>query len=522
MGAIETPEGLTPISVGGKMYFVDDAAIAGLKERGIQYTSGADTQKQWESTGETGRDMARGVIHGGTLGFADAKFGDSNQSVAQRVGGEDYNTVKERSPVASGVGDFAGSMALPVPGGGAALAGRGAAAVAGRIGLQGAVGAGMGAARAVAEGEDPVNAGALGGALGAGGAGLVEGAGWAASKAAPYVKQALDATADAARARGVFAVGGSDAKLSALAQRFGVDKIPAKIAALIEQVVPQDGAKIGLTRDQYREILESQANTYGPLTTGMRQRAGEAEGVNSIIPQEYQTMRQNLQDKLKGLPRLTAKDDALANALESDLGRLDTAKQPKTLEELAALKSHYQAAGHEGIMGTVPERAAAEAAANIGGEGKETLNRLMEYATDDTKNMHRMANDKTADIKMLLQQIEPKAIREQLDTNAAAGVGATIAGGLGGAALGAGTAALTDNDVSKGAMLGASAGIGGGAMTGTNNFTKQMLARPQAMDTIANFSRAAGKALKDIDLIKLQRYIQSAIGKGSGYAAESD
>lgn len=473
---------------------------------------------------EATNDFGRGAAHGGTLGFADKPFGEANQSLAQRMGGDPYKMVEERSPVASTAGDVFGSLAIPVPGGpqaavGAKLGARVLAGV-GRAATQGVVGAGTGAARAYAEGKDVGDAATLGGALGAAGSAVVD-AGSAGVKAiSKYGGKALNAIADTARIQ-PYGIGGSDKQLSKIAERFGLENLPATLAAKIEELLPNDGRVLGRNRTESYAGLEAHTDKLGPEIGALREQAGGMgkgqEGLNKLIPDEWKAMRESLQSKLQGVSTRTAEGRAEAAALQKDLEAFDAHKPPKTLTGVADIKSEYQAAGHGGKMGTVEDRAAAQSAATMGSESKATLERLFTHAMDDTRIAHEAASNKFSQAALLRDQINPKAVREQLSTNAA-GIGGAVVGALGGAALGA----ATGDNTGKGAVLGAGAGALGSTNTGTRNFMTQLLAQPKAMDTLANIARASGKSLDKLDLNALAKFIQESMGKAGGYAAQSD
>lgn len=511
MGAAQAPDGLQPISVAGQLYYVDQDAIAGLKERGIQYDDGS----QFNGSSTAG-DFERGALHGATLGLADKKFGDSNQSVTQRLGGDDYAAVQQRSSIASGVGDFAGNTVVPVPGG---TAEKGLAAVAQRVGMQAAAGAGTGAVRAYSEDKNPETAAGIGALLGGAGAGLVEGAGAALNAGSNLASKALNATADAARTR-VFGIGGSDKQLDALAQRFGVDKLPEKLASMIESTVPPTGKMLGRNREQYRQELANVIDAKGPEIGALREQMGTDEGVDSLIPQEWSKMREILQKKLDSAPLRTEEQRSFANSLQKDIQAFDEAGTPEDLAKVASIKSEYQGAGHVGPMGTIPDNASRESAALLGRESKDTLGRLTDYALPESKAAHDAASQKFAEASLLADQISPKAIRDQLNTNAA-GLSSMAAATLGGAISGGVSGYAADHPIS-GALGGAALGLGLAGTSGTRNFLSQVIAQPRGMDTLANIARAAGKNLKDLDLNELSRLVQASMGKLGGYAAQSD
>lgn len=562
MGLVQAPEGLQAITVDGEPYFVDQAAIADLQKKGIPYDDGHNAFKS-----STLSDAARGAVHGATLGFADKKFGDSNQSVMQRYGGDDYDEVKERSPIATGVGDFAGSVALPVPGSGARAGATGwkaaAALLARRTAEQAAVGGTMGGARAIAEGEDPTQAAEIGAALGGAGSAALGLGGAAVNAAKPYVEKGLNAVADVARTRGAFGItGGTDKTALAIAQRFGVDELPSRLADAIEALVPPKGVK-GRTPLEYTKELEPIIANKGAEIGQLRQEMGTNQGLDALIPGEWSQMRQNLQGQLDKTSIRTKEGEELASALRRNIGALDaptpelaakfeqlksnlasadTPKaqaaaqrkldayyksiEPKTISDLADIKSEYQAAGHKGPLGSVQDNAAAEAAANVGKEGKDTLNRLLALATDESRNAHDLAQQEYGVASMLKKQIDPKALKDQFATNIS-GLGSVLGGTASGAIVGglSGLAAGSAADHPKaGALAGMLAGAGTGfnmaAGSGTRNLMTQLLARPQAMDTIANITRASGKKLSQIDLDKLTRYVQSLTGKVGGYVAD--
>lgn len=564
MGISQAPQGLIPIKVDGQLYNVDQAAIDDLKAKGIPYDDGQDTFKS-----STLGDAARGAVHGATLGFADTKFGEDKQSVMQRLNGDDYEAVKERSPIATGVGDFVGSMAIPVPGTGAAKAGATgwkaiAAMLARRTAEQAVVGGTMSGARAIAEGEDPTQATEIGAALGGAGSAALGLGGAAATAAKPYVAKGLNAVADVARTRGAFGItGGTDKTALAIAQRFGVDELPSRLADAIEALVPPKGLK-GRTPLEYTKELEpiiaNKGAEIGQLRADMGGMGPGQQGLDALIPAEWSQMRQNLEGQLNKTSIRTKEGEELAGALrrniealdaptpelkakfeglKADLASADTPKaqaaaqrkldayyksiEPKTIGDLADIKSEYQSAGHKGALGSVQDNAAAEAAANVGKEGKDTLARLLASATDDSRNAHDLAQQEYGVASMLKKQIDPKALKDQFATNIS-GLGSVVAGTASGALVGglSGLAAGSAADHPKaGALAGALAGAGTGfnmaAGSGTRNLMTQLLARPQAMDTIANISRASGKKLSQIDLDKLTRYVQSLTGKAGGF-----
>src|SRR5262249_32459065 len=167
-----------------------------------------------------------------------------------------------------------------------------------------------------------------------------------AQKAAPYVSRALESTADAARTRGVFGMGtGSDRQLQAVAAKFGLDELPKRLAADIEGMIPPQGL-MGRGRDAYRKELEPIIAESGKDLGALRQHMGQDQGVNKIIPQEWANFRQNLQDKLDNMNILTDKDAAEYAALERVLERLDNFADPKNLNQVSGIKSHFQEAGH--------------------------------------------------------------------------------------------------------------------------------------------------------------------------------
>jgi hypothetical protein len=513
MGAVTAPDGLKPISIDGQVYFVDDEAIAGLKDRGISYDDGSEHQST------AAGDFGRGAVHGATLGLADKQFGDSNQSVMQRVGGDDYSAVKERSPTATSLGDAAGTLAMPVAGP-EGLAGKGLLNALGRAGVQAGVGAATGATRAYAEGEDPAEAGGWGAALGALGSGAADTVGKVGSVVAKYGSKAANTVADAARTR-VFGIGGSDKQLEAIAQRFGVDKLPEKLAAMIEDIAPSKSV-FGQNREAYRQQLEPVVADEGKKLGDLRELMGSTkkggEGLDALIPQEWATMQQNLQNKLAGTSQRTAEGRALASALQADIEEFERLGAPKALTGVADVKSEYQSAGHTGPMGSIPDNASREASAIMGSEGKDTMSRLLDYATDDSRLAHEAANERYGVAATMLDQVKPKAIREQLNTNAA-GLGSAALGTLGGAAAGA---IMHPDSAARGAAEGGALGFGLSASSGTRNYVRQLLEQPRAMDALANLARASGKRLKDLDLNQLAKLVQMYTGKAGGYAAQND
>ena len=526
---------LQKITVGGKQYMVDEEALNDLRSRKIPFATGEGQEQQPEAEGSTLGDFGRGVAHGASFGLADTKFGDSNQSIAERLGGDDYDRVKERSPIATGVGDLAGSVAVPIPGASAFGAAKGVGGFLARAGVNAAIGAGTGALRAAAEGQDISDAATSGAAFGAAGGAAAEGLGRIAVGAKDLAARGLNSAADSALVRGVFGVGGSDNALKKIAAKFGVDNLPEELAAKIRELVPSESF-LGKSRSQYRDELGDIVSQEGPQIGYLREKMGKDQGLDALIPGELAVARGNLQNKLNNITTRTAEGRAEKAALEADLAEFDKLAgpkltNPKTLEGLADVKSTYQAAGHGGPLGTVPERAAAEAAATIGGEMKGAFDRALQYAKDGTREAYEQANDRYGLAAALHKQIEPKAVREQLNSNAAglaAVAQAALANGVVGAAGGAlGGSQIGEGHAAEGGLMGGIMGALHGATmagnTGTRNFMTQLLAQPKAMDALSNIMRASGKKLEDLDLQSLARLVRTHMGQAGGrlgYAKE--
>lgn len=510
--------GLTRITVGGQQFDVDQDALDSLAAKGIDYQNDTPILQRIE---QGASDLGRIAAHGATLGYIDKKFGDSNQSINERLGDEEpYAGVERRNPVMAPVGEIGASLLLPVPKGavaakGAGLAERGIAALS-RAATQSTVGAGTGAARAYAEGEDPVAGAEVGGALGGLGSAAVDTVAGLGKTAAKYGGKMLNSVADVARTA-PYAIGGSDKQLAAIAEKFGVDKVPAKLAAIIEEMLPNNGRLLGRNRQQIVSELNQTLDEEGPRLADIRNEIGTTDGVNALIPDAWKSLRERLAADASGQSSRTGEGRALKSALQSDLEAFDAAGQPKTVSDVAGIKSEYQSAGHTGKLGTVADSAIPESAAQFGKQIRKTLeDDLLAYAKDENQAEHALSNDRYAKAALLADQITPKSLREALASNAG-DLGAAVLGAGTGAALGAVGGDYAGEHGKTGALAGALFGLQMSTNTGTRSYMRQLMAKPQAMDTIANILRASGKKIEDLDLNKLAELIQASTGKVGGY-----
>lgn len=479
------------IKIDGQEFDADDAALAELSKRGVAYQ---DVTPKAAGGGmlETIGDTLRGAAHGASFGLSDMDVGAfGGKSIADLAGLAEYDDVQRRSPTASFVGDIGGSVLSPVSKIGAvAKGGAMLGKVAGGLGKyagaaleQGVKGAAGGALRSYAEGGDPMSGGLAGGAAGAvlGGAtpALAAGVSGALKQATPLVQKGADKVGkflgqEADKAR-LDAYGIGNAERQALAQRFGVDELPSKVAAMIEDVFPVQGimgksaaeraAQLGVKnaagkweRGELRQIGDELGQAY--------ETAGVKEGLDKFVPGAWSNAGQNLASKAEQMPTATAGERSLRQALGKNAEEIGQEAAPGSFQDMVFRKADMLREAHGGPAGSVPDVASKEAAKMSGDELKRQIDGMLQYATDDTRNTITELRKKYGDRALLQEMLQKKGATEQ---------GGSIlplmaATALGSATMGPWGAALA-------------------LITGTRNQAIQNFSKSQGMDTLANIAR---------------------------------
>lgn len=495
-------DGTIRIRVGDEEFDATPAALQRLRNQGVDYSSGPQQApgdnntngKTWKQALETLGDTGRGAVHGATLGLADTKFGADNKSLPERLGLDSYDTVNERSPVASTVGDLGGSLILP---GGVLGKGAGLAA---RIGEQALVGGVTGGIRSAAENGDWKQGAQDGAMYGAGGAAVLGGIASAYNKGAKFLSEALGSSADTLRTK---AVGIGAAEMKGLASRFGVDELPKALAQHIEATVPSKG--LGRSAENYASELTSRADDVGPKIDQVLERA-DSEGVHHEIPGAWASMLERLEGragKLEGNGRVLPQQVAEAGAMRKSVDALAGAEPPSSSPGLRKLKSGWQSEAYTGPGSSVPDTKNAAVAEAFGQEGRQALSDVMEHAQPNTRGEFEGLNKEYEGLALLRDTAAKRAAIEGADSKIPGLLGAVGGGAIGGL--------MNDDDPLNGAVLGALAG----GFSGTRNYASQALSGTRAMDATANALRAGQRALKPRDLEVLRKFSQYA-GKAGG------
>lgn len=489
------------ITIDGKTYDADEDTLAQMAKDGVKY----ETPKAsagggfWQGAG----DLMRGGAHGVSLGLADAKFGQDNQSLLQRAGLDDYSKVKERSPVLTNVGDLGGSLVNPLGELGVAAKGAGMAA---RIG-RGMLGAGV--ESLVRETADQgqqgsplkaLEAGGIGAAIG----GVLPGLGAAVNgigntkgvkAAGEWLGDAVDKGADSARN---LAFGIGKKELDNLARKTGAsgDTLAADTAAHLEQLAPSP--KWGSNAASKGEELATQRRAAGADIGSALDTAGASEGLNTQVPGAWRQLQQKLGDKALELPNSAPQENALSNMALGAATRTEKEAAPETLGGLHKRvsdwgKQAYKADNANKTVTTLENDASSQTANMMRDTGREELQNVVNQASPATQTKFNEGMSKFSDIVDYERAAKAQGTREASRSNVmgmvAAPALATIGGGVNGLITGGIPGALA------GAALGGGMAIG----SGTRNAFRQMAETSRGFDVAANAGRAVAGKLKNAD-----------------------
>lgn len=493
------------VTIDGRTYEASDEALAQMAKDGVKYEK-VDSGGFWQGAKDmlqrgdknitdnltTIGDGLRGAAHGATFGAADAKFGDDNESLMQRLGLADYDVVKERSPIVSGIGDVAGSVLSPLSKIGMAAKGAGAAARIGRAALGAGVEAGSREAFESRDADAASDAATTGAAMGGGVSAAASGLGALANtntagRLASAVSKGLSEMADTARVKGS---GFVTKDLKALAQKTGQsgEELASETADRIERLAPSPkfGESAGDKAAKFEAIRKQQGQQIGEALDD----AGTREGLNAFIPdsqgqQGYWTnVQKRFANEADALPGTSGEEFALRNAANSMSERLGAEAAPKTMSKFHERVHNFgdEAYGANKANKAVrtPENTTnartAEMARDI---SRDELGQLIDtYALPETAAKFRDSMKGFSDVVDLERVAKERATSEAAASNLMGGAAIPV-----GAVLGFMT----------GGLPGAGAGAGMAAYSGTRNAIRQMAETSQGYDASANALRALAK-----------------------------
>ena len=517
------------ITINGEAYDADDKTLAELQRDGVKFEPvQAESGGFWQGAG----DLVRGGAHGATMGLADAKFGQDNESLTQRLGLADYSDVEARSPTLTTVGDMAGSILSPAAKLGTAAKGAGLAMRVGR----GMLGSGVDAAvRETAEQgqgadmERSLTAGGIGAAIG--GALPVAGAaikGLAGTKTAQGLADfgagVVSRGSDAARGR---SAGLGAAEMKALGEKTGLhgDDLAAYAAKEIETLAP--APKWGQSASDTAKVLSQARDTQGAKIGQSLDEAGDAEGLNAFItdsgngaqPGMWDNLRRRMASDATALPTDSPGEQALSNAATGFSSRLDQSFAPKTLGGVHKRISGWGDEAYAGnnAVSTLNDSASAQASEMGRSIGRDELGQYIDkYAsqqTADNFNQGMAGYSRVADYaKAATKRADIEAASSNDLTGNAVALAAAAGQGMTGALAGGAMGGI------PGAFAGGLAGLGTGVATalhsGTNNQLKQTLGGSKGQSMLANYGRHMTPKVKAAPQ-SLQNFGESLAAQGN-------
>lgn len=504
------------IVIDGKTYEADDETLAQMSKDGVKYQSAdapAGGQGMWSKMAEDLGATARGGVHGLSVGLADAKFGDSNQSAMQRLGMDDYDKVKERSPLHTTIGDVAGSIFNPIGELGLAAKGAGLATRA----VRGALSSGVeGLVRETAEQgqgadmERSAKAGGwsalLGGLIPGLGAGVGALGKTETAKAAGEALSGLTSrVADTARNK---AAGLGAKEMKDLGVKTGLhgDDLASYVAKEQESLAPSPQANLKLGKDftlggqsvsDRADTLISKREAAGQAIGDSLDKAGSlgpgGEGLDAFIkpssgsPGSWANIQQKLAADASGLKSSSPKEQMLYNAANGFSDRLGQEAAPSTLGGLHKRVSDWgkEAYPAKGAVSNLSDTAAGQAAEMGRDVGREELGSLIKnYATPETAQKFEQGMGDYSRVADYARAAETRANTESANSNVM-GMAAVPLATLGGFATGG--------------ISGAAVGGGMALHSGTRNALRQAAETSRGYDVAANAGRYMAPKLKNMD-----------------------
>jgi hypothetical protein len=497
------------ITLDGRTYEADDATLAQMDKDGVKY---APAHEQGGGFWQNAADALRGGAHGLSVGIADAKFGDANESLMQRAGLDDYDKVKERSPVLTTVGDLAGSVVNPL--GELGMAAKGAS-LAARVG-RGMLGSGV--ESLVREAADEGQGGSPTKALEAGGigaliGGVIPGIGAgigalgkteAVQKLGGFLGDITDKAADTMRNK---AAGLGAREMKDLGEKTGLhgNELAAYVAKEQEALAPSPQANLkpgkdftlgGQTVSDRAETLLAQREASGKAIGDSLDEAGSAEGLDAFLkpsdngnnPGTWAQIQQRLAQDAAGLKNASPKEQMVYNAANGFSDRLANEAAPDTLGGLHKRVSDWgkEAYPQKGGISNLSDSAAGQAAEMGRDVGRDELGKLVsQYATPETVQKFEKGMGDYSRVADYARAAETRANIEAANSNfmgsavipAVAGIGGFVTGGIPGAAVGLGMA----------------------AHSGTRSALRQAAETSRGYDIAANAGRALAPKLKSAD-----------------------
>lgn len=394
------------VVIGGVEYDVDDDALAAYAAKGGKFDE-VPTPKA-EQTGplvDVGRltpkgsdqglltdivqgagDLGRGIAHGASAGAVEPLIPES-------LGVDSYDTVKERSPVLSTVGDVVGSVAGPL--GKLGMAAK-EAGVGARVLRSTLAGGAEGGTRAMFEGKDAGGAAESAGlsAVLAGATGVL---GHGVAALAGKAKEGLSGMADSARMT-AFGIGAK--ARAALAEHFGVDDLPQVIASEIERVQPT-GWK-GMSLDKRAQGLGKMRDVAGQ-NVGRAVDDIEASGANEHVPGFWKDAQDRFENHALGVAERGYNSDAdlLGSAMLRRADKSRAAVEPKTFSELKNVLTNTEASGRNNL-GAKLDNAAAQSDLKMAELIREGRNNLLDqHVPQEIADNFHGANDRFGDVAKL-------------------------------------------------------------------------------------------------------------------------
>lgn len=348
----------------------------------VQVTPKPEPEAEGPGFWQKALDGYRTVSDGTAAALNTGTFGLSGRA-AEALGGMSQRDMNARSPYATAIGSAGAAMFSPlnkasVPGQAVGLLGK--AANVGKAALaNGAMGAAGGAQAAYDDGRSPMQGAGWGAALG-----LLTGAGGQAiGEAAQSGGKLAGGLADRAR---IGAAGLDTEAQTALAQKLGISELPSELAAAVERITPSP--RFGFSPTGRRDAAKAITSEVGPKIGAVLDEAGNAQGVNSLIPNEFAALQQS--QAAKGAAAqgraVSGSETAYANALNSQAERLGQQGSPGTLNGLRERNTQWSKDAYRGdqlISDT--DSASRLAAKELRDSGEGTMDTLMSHALPETE-----------------------------------------------------------------------------------------------------------------------------------------